>query len=68
MYFACTSFRLKVETLLVTSVHCRDILSILIESGVSRVEDYEWRKYLRYQVDDKLDWYIVQVSGFHYST
>ncbi len=23
-------------------------MAILIESGVSRVEDYEWRKYLRY--------------------
>ncbi|CAH1791320.1 unnamed protein product [Owenia fusiformis] len=45
--------RLSIEALLTIDVHNRDILNDMIESKVSKKDDFEWTKQLRYEWDEQ---------------
>lgn len=43
---------LTIEALLTLEVHSRDILTGLIDANICKLEDFEWRKHLRYEWDE----------------
>jgi dynein heavy chain len=54
--------RLKLVTLLTIEIHCRDVLERLVKANVSSVEDFDWKKQLRfYWEKEEEEFYIRQV-------
>jgi dynein heavy chain len=43
---------LTIEAVITIEVHSRDILTTLIQEGISNVDDFEWRKNLRYEWEE----------------
>jgi dynein heavy chain len=56
---------LTIEALLTLEVHSRDVLTSLIEANIAKVEDFEWRKHLRYEWDDHANSCMVMQSDAH---
>jgi dynein heavy chain len=43
---------LTIEALITIEVHSRDILYDLIEQKINKIDDFEWRRHLKYEWDD----------------
>ncbi|KAL9644994.1 hypothetical protein ABK040_004487 [Willaertia magna] len=52
--------RLKLVSLITIEVHARDIIDRLVKSKVTSIEDFEWRKHLRFYWDEEKDGCVVQ--------
>ena len=46
--------QITVEALIVISVHCRDILNILIDLNVTQISDFNWISQLRYYLNQEM--------------
>jgi dynein heavy chain len=44
---------LTIEALITIEVHSRDILLDLIEQKINKIDDFEWRRHLKYEWDDQ---------------
>lgn len=58
---------LTVEALLTIQVHARDILTGLVENKVTSVDNYEWKRHLRYEWDDHTNQCTVMQSDATFS-
>ena len=56
---------LTIEALLTLEVHSRDVLTTLIDANISKVEDFDWSKHLRYEWDDHSNVCTVMQSDAH---
>ncbi|XP_038654802.1 dynein heavy chain 14, axonemal-like [Scyliorhinus canicula] len=56
------------ETLLTIIVHCRDILSDLIDKNIFKADDFEWTRQLRYEwnVQNNTCYVVQAISSFTY--